>query len=340
MVLRQLMHVKGDAREVAEAAASTLGCMAGVASRRCCRKKGEAAARDRSPLKQRGMVEVGEMEPPPPAPRRQRMKPPLLKAIENGSIAQVRAVLELEVSLGDASIRFLSMDDFEPALCCAVRTGQNEEMVQMLLRYGADANESKVGGRSALSHLCSTQSDSEESTSPIAPTLGGTWMPPSFCFAGFDAISMPVPGSFGSLGPFFDTPVPEEPSSANSQAEAWQLRMGTLLLAAGADSDACDFTGATLAEIARKSGKHRLACLLQYYGIAQVMFVIGRVLGTSPAMRLAGPPVGRISEGILRMICGFLAPEGSESTLLRIGALLLKKTAAVKPEAESQQAFL
>eukprot|EP00930_Biecheleria_cincta_P060179 TRINITY_DN4586_c0_g2_i6.p1 TRINITY_DN4586_c0_g2~~TRINITY_DN4586_c0_g2_i6.p1 ORF type:complete len:328 (-),score=70.19 TRINITY_DN4586_c0_g2_i6:267-1250(-) len=325
MVLRQLMHVKGDAREVAEAAASTLGCMAGVASRRCCRKKGEAAARDRSPLKQRGMVEVGEMEPPPPAPRRQRMKPPLLKAIENGSIAQVRAVLELEVSLGDASIRFLSMDDFEPALCCAVRTGQNEEMVQMLLRYGADANESKVGGRSALSHLCDMQSrraDSEESMGVVAPTLGGTLMPPSFYFASLDRISMPLPRLGSNLCQLPRIPVQEVSSKSDHVAEAWQLRVGTLLLAAGADSDACDSTGATPALLAGKLGKRQLACLLEYYSIAQVMFTIGRVLRTGPARQSAVPLVGMISDGILRMICGFLAPEGSETTLSRIGALL------------------
>jgi hypothetical protein len=107
--------------------------------------------------------------------------------------------------------------------------------------------------------------------------------------------------------------------------------VGTLLLAAGADSDICDSTGATPAMLARKLGKQRLACLVEYYGIAQVMFVIGRVLVTSPAQHRMAPPVGRISEGILHIICGFLVPDGSETTLSRIGALLRKQLTVSTP---------
>eukprot|EP00930_Biecheleria_cincta_P060180 TRINITY_DN4586_c0_g2_i7.p1 TRINITY_DN4586_c0_g2~~TRINITY_DN4586_c0_g2_i7.p1 ORF type:complete len:318 (-),score=43.80 TRINITY_DN4586_c0_g2_i7:406-1359(-) len=312
----QLMHLHRDAKGVAGVASSS--------SRRCCPTEGQAAFRYKSPPKQGGWAEVWEMEPPA-APRRQRKTPPLLKAIENGSIAQLRAVLEL--SSGDAGLGCLAIDDFEPALCCAVRTRQSEEMVQMLLRYGADANESDMGGRNALCHLCDTQprrADSEESMGMIAPTLGGAWVPAPSYFAGFDRISRPPPGSFSGLCQISTILEPEVVSSANPLSEARQLRVGTLLLAAGADIDACDLTGATPAKLAQTMGKCRLACLVQYYGVAQVMFVIGRVLGNSPARQRAGPPVGTISEGILRMICGFLAPEGSETMLLRIGALLRK----------------
>ena len=302
----QLMHLQGSARGDAEIAAFAQDCEAGVVSsprRRCCPKEGdETASRDRTPPKQRGSL--GEREPPA-APGLWRKKPPLLKAIESGSIAQVRAVMEL--SSGDVGIMSLAFDDFEPALCCAVRTGQSEDMVRTLLRYGADTNESKMGGQSALCHLCDSQScrgDSEESMGMIAPALGGLWMSPSFHFNG---ISMSLPKVALSLSP---------------SAEAWQLRVGTLLLAAGADSNACVSSGASPAMLAQKSGKRRLACLVEYYGIAQVMFIIGRILRTGPARHRAVPPVGMITEGILRMICGFLAPEGSEIMLLRIGALL------------------
>lgn len=289
--------------------------MAGMASspsRCCCPEGGETSSRDSTPLKRHGWLEFGEIEPPA-APVRRRVKPPLLKAIENGSIAQVRAVLEL--TRGDVGMQFLDSGHFETALCCAVRTGQTEEMVQTLLRYGADANEYSMEGRSALSYLCDTQpcrGDSAESKDMFAPTLGGAWLSPTCFFAGFDTVPVPT-------------------LSSNPLAEAGQLRVGTLLMAAGAHSDACDSTGATPAMLARKSGKQRLACLVEYYGIAQVMLVIGRVLVTPPTQHCMASPVRRISEGILRIICGFLAPEGSETTLLRIGALLRNRPPGSSP---------
>jgi len=304
--------------------ASVLGSTGGAAPspRRCCAKEGDAASRASTPLKGGRWLEAEEMEPPA-APRMRRVrvgKPPLLKAIENGSCDQVEAVLEL--GSRDA---FLATFDFEPALCCAARTGQSEQLVRTLLRYGADVKDLSKQGRNALGSLCEPQfcrADSEESMGDFAAShVGVAWPAFSFNLAGFDGISVPVPD------------VPEVALRSNPVAESWQLRVGTLLLAVGAASDACDFTGATPAVLARKSGRQRLACLVEYYSIAQVMFVIGRVLSTGPVQRRTVPPVGRISAGILGMICGFLAPEGSEATLSRIGALLRRDAAWVRAQA-------
>lgn len=295
--------------------------------------QGSAGVAPSSPRLCRAKVE--DMEPP--SPPRRRTKPPLLKAIEKGSISQVRAVLG--PSDGDARIQLLAADGVEPALCCAVRTGQGEEMVRTLLQYGADANELCIqgrcashGGRGALGFLCGTQScqiDSEESMGKFAALEGVMGLSPpsfycenhlSFLLAGLDSISLEVPETVSSLLP--DADFLASPGASKGLTEAQQLRVGTVLLAAGADPFAPDLTGATPAMLARKSGKRRLACLVEYYSIAQVIFTIGRVLNTCEAQQGTIPPVGSIGEGILRIICGFLAPEGSDATLSRIGALL------------------
>lgn len=297
--------------------------------------QGSAGAVPSSPRRCRAKVEYME----PPSPPRRRTKPPLLKAIERGSIAQVRAVLDPNDR--DARIRLLAADGVEPALCCALRTGQGEKMVRALLQYGADASELVIqgrcashDGRSALGLLCGAQScqvDSEESKGKFAALEGVGVMglsPPSFycedhlsfLLAGLDSISLEVPDPVSSLLPDIDFLAPR--AASKGLTEAQQIRVGTVLLAAGADPLAPDLTGATPAMLARKSGKLRLACLVEYYNVAQVMFIIGRVLNARESQQRKIPPVGSIGEGILRTICGFLAPEGSDATLARIGALL------------------
>ena len=270
---------------------------------------------------------------PPSAPRR-RMKPPLLKAIQQGSIAQVKFLLG---HCGeDARIQLQAGDGIEPALCFAVRSGLDEKMMQTLLEYGADANDLGTHGRSALGFFCDEQflrTDSADSMGNLAVMFEGVatgLVLPFFCcehqpslmFAGLDRVSLNIPSSVSIL--LGDADILPQKATSQAAAKAQRLRLGTLLLAAGADPDACDFTGATPVMLARKSGKQQLAFLVEFYRIAQVIFSIGRVLSTSEAKFGIIPAIGRIDMGILLMICEFFAPEGSEATLSRISKFAMQ----------------
>lgn len=98
---------------------------------------------------------------PPPAPTRCRQdfsslnpppahksrKPVLLQEIEMGSVRRVQELL----AAGNSS---LINPGFEPTLCCAARCGAYPEMFRLLLRHGADVNETNESGNTALDLLC------------------------------------------------------------------------------------------------------------------------------------------------------------------------------------------
>eukprot|EP00927_Polykrikos_kofoidii_P011480 TRINITY_DN14881_c0_g1_i1.p1 TRINITY_DN14881_c0_g1~~TRINITY_DN14881_c0_g1_i1.p1 ORF type:complete len:265 (-),score=28.74 TRINITY_DN14881_c0_g1_i1:167-961(-) len=88
---------------------------------------------------------------PPRAPTRVR-KPPLLKALEAGSVTRVAQALDADP---EAAL-FPFMDhDVEPVLCAGVRSEFcTQEMVDLLVERGCDVNARDVLGRTPLALLC------------------------------------------------------------------------------------------------------------------------------------------------------------------------------------------
>jgi len=281
---------------------------------------------------------------PPPAPK-PAQRPPLLRAIEKGSILEVRAVMEWN----EEGSRFPFMDPaFEPALCCAVRCGHLGELLTVLLQHGADVNAVNKHGQSALAILCELQAiqarpfdfawglDSGESPShcevlglfaaapqpAMWPSIRDEADPSPLAFqwpwpgqAG--RFNMPIPGSFT---------YPPQPSSqspvSRQKTKDWEVQLQKAagkLLCAGADVT-CPNAGGCAAQLARRMSRTKLACLVEHYEAAQVYFVLSRA-----SLRRGKPCTTRIGseklgEGLIRAICSYLAPVQSEDTFERIAA--------------------
>lgn len=91
---------------------------------------------------------------PPSAPHMVKM-PPLMKAIHGiGGQPRIDAILEaLESDPEAARLPFFD-HSVEPPLCCAVRLGCNDDVLQLLLDYGADVHADNVHGQGPLALLC------------------------------------------------------------------------------------------------------------------------------------------------------------------------------------------
>jgi len=89
---------------------------------------------------------------PPPAPRVHHNQ--LMRAMESGAIAQVRAALEANPD----SARSMFFDcEFEPVLCCAVRLRCSTEIFALLLAHGAETQAANKCGQSPLTLLASRE---------------------------------------------------------------------------------------------------------------------------------------------------------------------------------------
>eukprot|EP00930_Biecheleria_cincta_P026401 TRINITY_DN18612_c0_g1_i1.p1 TRINITY_DN18612_c0_g1~~TRINITY_DN18612_c0_g1_i1.p1 ORF type:complete len:428 (-),score=54.36 TRINITY_DN18612_c0_g1_i1:229-1512(-) len=152
-------------------------------NRRACTPLRDAADKGRytTPPRPRGPAE-GSISPPPgprvgwncspglsppPAPR-PPAKPFLLRAIERGLESEVRQEL-LRCGSGISS---RDNPRFEPALCCAVRSGAYPEILRLLLRHGANVNEVNQVGHTALDMLCALNAPPplpQPSLGPSAP---------------------------------------------------------------------------------------------------------------------------------------------------------------------------
>jgi hypothetical protein len=278
---------------------------------------------------------------PPPAPR-PAVRSPLLKAIQRGSLEEVRAILR--VSEEDARLSGLE-PALEPPLCCAARLCQDVDMLRVLLHHGAYVNETDKYGQSALSILCdyrpksadwscdadcvksnelamfqgtfaSRLSDSGLSSHsglglPFEAFLSMPALPPLPQLMEFTLLPMlpPLVGSACPVGPFPDLAPPID--------EDMLLQAAAVLLAAGADTTLVTKRG-TLPSLARQAGHGRLACFVEYYSVAQVYYTLSRAIGSSSDAHRNLPPLSRLRSGLLRHVCSFLAPEGSDAILRRI----------------------
>jgi ankyrin repeat protein len=249
---------------------------------------------------------------------------PLLKAIENGDVRQLQAVLAI-----DSEKAFLAAYDFEPPLCCAVRTGQTEEIFRELFCHdGADVNELNRQGQSPMHLLCAMpgrqQGSSEMTGSHVASFTG--IVPSTLLFWDTEdmaEMSLRATESFSNHVRSNDSP---ELSPCHLD-DSWQLRICALLMCAGANFDIQNYEDATPSETARRLGKIRLACFIEGYKVSQLIFIMHRALYTFSQQQDNGNPVGLIKEDILLLICAFLAPEGSDAMLSYIFAFLKKQEA-------------
>lgn len=92
---------------------------------------------------------------PPGAPGRgETFVAPLFRALRHGSFKDVQSALEWEP---DAA--FLPMYNAEPPLCCSVRLGCSEKIVQLLLQHGARVDIGDGRGQTPLMLLSSVPSN-------------------------------------------------------------------------------------------------------------------------------------------------------------------------------------
>eukprot|EP00930_Biecheleria_cincta_P015578 TRINITY_DN12945_c0_g2_i1.p1 TRINITY_DN12945_c0_g2~~TRINITY_DN12945_c0_g2_i1.p1 ORF type:complete len:288 (+),score=58.00 TRINITY_DN12945_c0_g2_i1:43-864(+) len=84
---------------------------------------------------------------PPGTPCRGSDSTPLLGALHRGSLKDVKSALEQEP---DAAFFPFPECRFEPALCCSVRFGCSEQIVQLLLQHAARVDAEDAGGRTPL----------------------------------------------------------------------------------------------------------------------------------------------------------------------------------------------
>eukprot|EP00440_Ansanella_granifera_P017570 gb/GFBE01019086.1/.p1 GENE.gb/GFBE01019086.1/~~gb/GFBE01019086.1/.p1 ORF type:complete len:359 (+),score=49.42 gb/GFBE01019086.1/:1-1077(+) len=288
----------------------------------------------------------------PLAPRRST-RPPLVRAIESGSITEVRAVLDLIG--GDARSPLLE-PSLDPPLCYAVRAGHNDEILRALLKHGANVNALSSDGQSALAILCevdglksSLDSDSEESwfrdtvkgldtlEKEMEWCLGRMQVEERRRANSFESALLPPLGSqlhlpMVSLPPLF----PLAPAAQNNESdlddamlasdelyqrsagrfkEAGLLKAASVLLAAGADVDFACKRG-NLADMARRAGKKQLARFVECYAAAQAFFTLSRCSESAGS----NTPAAKLNSEVMQTICGFLLPEGSEATVQRITA--------------------
>jgi hypothetical protein len=250
----------------------------------------------------------------------------LLTAIENGDVAQLQAVLVLE---GEKA--FLAAYDFEPPFCCAVRTGQTEEIFRELFcHHEADVNELNRQGQSPMHLLCAMprcpNSSGETTGSHDASSTG--IMPSTLLFwetEDMAEMSLRLTEDFSNIVESNDSP--ELPP--RHLDEPWQLRICALLMSAGANFDIENYEEATPSETARRLGNTRLACFIEAYKVAQLIFIMHRALSTVTKQKDTDSPVQMIKEDILLLICEFLAPEGSDAMLPYIFAFVKNKSASV-----------
>lgn len=160
--------------------------------------------------------------------------------IRSGSVEQVSQVLDANPeAMEDAFFDHR----FEPALCSAVRAGCNLDIINLLLRYDADANATDKRGFSALTALCSLPHGGAE---------------------------RPADGAFLLLPPGWGAPAVHAHANAQMLAAARALELGGVVLSEP------DGDGRVPAQVAQDYGHRALSLFCGYSREARACIVLSR----------------------------------------------------------------
>lgn len=200
-------------------------------------------------------------------------KPKLLaEALRTGSTEQVLQALAEDEMCAYTPLCITTGVGLEPPLVAAVRCGCSTHVLETLLAARADVNHTGANGLTPMLALVSRPT-AAQAMAPMSNVVAHHW-------AGMQ--------------------LPEE----------WFLEVARIFLRRGARESQVDGCGQKLDSLARRSGRFRLARLLEHWQgwqACQLLSAIWRRTITSPVLDLAHLP-----DAVQDLVCRFVAPINGE----------------------------
>jgi len=215
-----------------------------------------------------------------------------MKALLQTDPRMVDAVLSLEPEA--ARERFYHFESQTPLIFAAglQPTEALPEVLGLLIDAESDVNLCDANGCTALAALCKGQAARRRLVSPV-------------CGPGFNLLSSDLASWLDRLPPL--------PFMLDDNIDLGTvLKAAAKLLNAGADPNLPDANGQTALDHAKLAEQKPLEQLLRNYQGAQALILLNRAAAHQPPLdcRPHSSQLGRLSDGLVHMICSYLIEEG------------------------------